>query len=182
MPNMINVAIEREYASLLDSETDLLFVQPVGMAVADSNAFREKLSEANLSMHLLKASLARRVLESHGLSGFDEIFSGPAAVIVPVDEADADAPAVTAAKVVGAWRKATGSELPAIKGGVMEGAVLDVNGASALQKLPGKTELRSMLVGQILGPGRRLAAQLIAPAGKIAGAIETHIDNQEKAG
>ena len=48
--------------------------------------------------------------------------------------------------------------------------------------MPGRAELQSLIVGQILGPGRKLAAQIIGPGGSIAGAVKTHIENLEKAG
>ena len=81
-----------------------------------------------------------------------------------------------------AWAKETKQDLPVVKGGVMEKKVLDGTAAADLKRLPGKDELRSIIVGQILGPGRNLAAQLIAPAGKLASQIEKHKDNQEAAG
>ena len=103
-------------------------------------------------------------------------------MILPEADADVDAAAITAAKVVAQWRKDAGTELPALKGGVMEGEVLDADKAKALEKMPGRAELQSLIVGQILGPGRKLAAQIIGPGGSIAGAVKTHIENLEKAG
>jgi large subunit ribosomal protein L10 len=133
-------------------------------------------------MQLLKGSLARRVLEAQGLSGLDTIFDGPAAVILPDAGVDVDAATIAAAKAVVRWKKDAGQELPAIKGGVLEGEFLDADAATALEKLPGRAELLSILVGQIVGPARKLAAQLTAPAGRIAGAIKKHIENQEQSG
>lgn len=182
MPNLVNTAITDEYEQLLGAELDALFVQPVGLDVEDSNRFRAELAESNLRMQLLKGSLARRVLEAKGLSDLNAIFDGPAAVILPDADVDVDAAAIAAAKVVVKWKKDAGSDLPVIKGGVMEGEVLDADAATALEKLPGRAELLSILVGQILGPGRKLASQITAPGANIAGAIKTHIDNQEQSG
>lgn len=180
MPNLINQAIAAEYDATFDDEgaIDTLFLQPVGMEVQDVNAFRVKLGEAKLRMRLVKSSLARRTLEARGLSGFGDIFSGPAAVIVP-DEEGLDGVAITAAKVVEAWRKETGNELPAVKGGVMEGLLLDAAAATSLAKLPGKPELMSTISGQILAPAAKLAGQIVAPARNIAGAIKSHIEKLE---
>ena len=182
MPNVVNNAITEEYEQLLGAGLDVLFVQPVGLDVENCNSFRASLAESQLRMQLLKGSLARRVLEAKGLSDLNSIFDGPAAVILPDAGVEVDAAAIAAAKAVVKWKKAAASELPAIKGGVMEGEVLDADAATALEKLPGRAELLSILVGQILGPGRKLASQITAPGANIAGALKTHIENQEQSG
>lgn len=181
MPNIVNEAIKGEYEGLLTEDVDVLFVQPVGMDVMDSNAFRGKLAESNLRMQLLKNSLARQVLEARGFSDTDALFDGPAAAIVPTAD-DVDAAAISASKVVAAWKKESGGDLPEVKGGLLEGELLDAQRAVDLRKLPSREEMLSLLVGQILGPGRTLAAQLEGPGGRLAGAIEAHADKLEQAG
>lgn len=176
MPNMINQAVSASYDEAFDQELDTLFVQPVGMSVEEVNAFRGKLGESQLHMTLLKGALAKRVLKSTGFENVDSFFEGPAAVITATSD-EVEGVAITASRVVQAWRKETGNELPAVKGGVMDGEVLDADGASALAKLPTKADLQSMLVGQILGPGRSLAGQLQGMGGKLAGQLKTLIDN-----
>ena len=47
----------------------------------------------------------------------------------------------------------------------------------ALAKLPNRKELQGIIVGQILGPGRKLAGQLKGPAGKLAGQIKKVEEN-----
>ncbi len=180
MPNLLNVAIHKEYEALFSGNLDALFVQPLGMAVEDDNEFREKLAESHLRMQVLKGSLARRVLEARGLSNIGPIFAGPAAVIVGEPGKGVDCAAVAASKIVAAWRKQKSAELPVIKGGVLEGALLGADAAKRLDKLPGKRELQARIAAQIMAPGARLAGQIKASGGRIAGAIKTHIENLEK--
>ncbi len=180
MPNVINVAIHAEYERLFQGTVDGLFVQPLGMSVADADAFREKLAGNRLNMRVLKGSLARRVLEARGLSGVAPLFVGPAAFIGAAEGQDVDCAAVAASKLLAEWLREKGSELPAFKGGVLEGQVLDARAASGLQKMPGKRELQARLAAQILAPGRRLSAQLIAGGGRLAGALKAHVTNLEK--
>lgn len=182
MPNIVNEAITVEYESRFGSEVDTLLVQPVGMSVEDVNAFRTLLDDAQLRMQVVKGSLARRVLESQGLTGVEPLFEGPAALIVGKDDAEVEGVAIAAARVVEAWRKQSGSDLPAVKGGIMEGEVLGSDAAQALAKLPTKQELQSMLLGQILSPAASVSGQLIAGGARIAGAIQSHIEKLEKAG
>ncbi|MBM3984083.1 MAG: 50S ribosomal protein L10 [Planctomycetes bacterium] len=180
MPNVINIAIHADYERLFQGTVDGLFVQPLGMSVADADAFREKLAGNRLGMRVLKGSLARRVLEARGLSGVAPMFTGPAAFIGAAEGQSVDCAAITAAKVLAEWRKQSGAELPALKGGVLEGQVLDARAANGLQKMPGKREIQARIAAQILAPGRRLSAQFIAGGGRLAGALGTHISNLEK--
>ncbi len=59
-----------------------------------------------------------------------------------------------------------------IKGSIVEGQLLDSKATTALAKLPSKKELQGMIVGQIVGPARKLAGQIVGPARKIAGQIK----------
>jgi large subunit ribosomal protein L10 len=179
VPNTLNLAIEAEYARLFGEHADALVVQPIGMSVADANAFRSRLAEQKLRMQVLRGNLAQRVLAARGLSNTGPLFVGPAAFIVADGQGSADS-AIAAAKVVGEWRKKTGSEFPTVKGGLLEGKLLDAATAQSLAKMPGRKELQCTLAGQIVAPARRLAGQLVAGGGKLAGALKTRIEQLEK--
>jgi large subunit ribosomal protein L10 len=179
MPNILNIAIDAEYERLLKDCPSALFVQPVGMTVAEVNAFRGKLADGKLRMQLLKGTLAMRVLEARGLSNAGPIFDGPAAIITSTGTENVDETAIAAAKVVAAWRKDSGAALPEIKGGLLEGSVLDQQTARRLEKLPGRRELQARIAAQIVAPGRRLAALLTAPGGRVAGALRARIKQLE---
>lgn len=180
MPNILNEAIATEYEALIGGSDDLLFVQPVGMSVGDADRFRRKLAERSLRMRVIKGSLARRALAGRGLTETGALFDGPSAVITAAPGERVDGVAITAAKLLAAWLKESGGELPAFKGGLLDGELLDGARAKSLQKMPGKPEVLATISGQILGPGRRLSGQLIAGGARIAGAVKTHIANLEK--
>lgn len=183
MPNLVNESITAEYGELVSEQLDALFVQPVGLTVEDVNAFRGKLAESSLRMQLVKGSLAKRVLVDRGFSDFDPLFEGPAALILAENgDGDVDSAAIAGSRVLEAWRKETGNPLPEIKGGIMDGDVLDQSQAKALAKLPTKADMQSILVGQILGPGRSLSGQMIAGGSRIAGAIASHVEKLEQDG
>jgi len=179
MPNTLNIAIHAEYEALLGDKLDALFVQPLGMTVADDGKFRVKLAEHNLRMQVLKGALAKRVLEARGYSNTASFFEGPAAVIVGEPGKNVDCAAIAASKVVSAWRKDKSAELPVIKGGVLEGVVLSPAEAKRLDKMPGKREVQARIAAQIVAPGARLNSQIRAAGSRIAGAIKTHITNLE---
>lgn len=180
MPNSLNVAIEAEYQRLFGEHADALVVQPIGMTVADANAFRTRLAEHKLRMQVLRGALAQRVLEARGLSNAGPLFAGPAAFIVADGVAGSADSAISAAKIVSEWRKKTGSDFPAVKGGLLEGRLLDAASAQQLARMPGRREVLATLAGQIVAPARRLAGQLVTGGGALAGALKTRITQLEK--
>lgn len=179
MPNIVNKSITREYENRLSGDVDLLLVQPLGLTVQEVNVFRGMLEEAQLSLRVVKGSLVRRVLEAQGLTGVEPLFEGPSALILGQDDVEVEGAAIAAARVIEAWRKQSGSELPAVKGGIMEGEVLDAARAAALAKLPTKAEVQSKLLGQILSPGATLSGQFVASGSRVAGAIKAHAEKLE---
>lgn len=181
MPNTLNQSIVSEYETLFEGELDGLFVQPVGLSVGEANSLRACLAESNLRMQLLRCRLANRVLEARGVTAPAGVFAGPAALIVSTEES-ADAVAITAAKAVAAWRKESGAKFPEIKGGFLEGTLLDAAAAEKLKTMLGRSELMSRISAQIISPAAKLSGQITASGGLIAGAVKTHIENLEKAG
>ena len=177
MPNIVNRAITAEYEELFTSELDALMVQPVGLSVADANAFRGMLAQSNLRMQVVKSTLALRVLKSRGFDVDASIFAGPSALILA--DGQVEGAAVAASRAIEAWRKKSGKDLPAVKGGVMDGMILGPGQAESLAKLPTKAEVQSKLLGQILSPASKLSSQLVSGGRKIAGAIKTHIEKLE---
>jgi len=148
MPNAINTAIHSEYERLFAERADGLFVQPLGLNVQEVNALRVRLAAQKLSMQVLRGALARKVLTGRGVSDLGAIFDGPSAFITSA-ETGGDPAGIVAAKLLATWRKDTGKDLPALKGGLLEGAVLVGDAAAVLEKMPGRAELLSRIAGQI---------------------------------
>src|SRR5205823_2154894 len=69
----------------------------------------------------------------------------------------------------------------AARGGVMEGVALTPADVQQVSKWPSREEQLSILVGQILGPGRRLCGQLLGPGGALASQIKKKTEGEEPA-
>ena len=69
----------------------------------------------------------------------------------------------------------------AARGGVLDGEQLTAEQVEQVSKWPNRTEQLSLLVGQILGPGSRLAAQLLGPGGALASQIKQKGEGGEDA-
>jgi large subunit ribosomal protein L10 len=63
-----------------------------------------------------------------------------------------------------------------VRGGWVDGEVLDAAGVSALSLSPDKPTLRAMICGAINGPARGIAASLQAVAGGIARCLQARVD------
>jgi ribosomal protein L10 len=148
--------------------------------VAEADAFRGRLASSKLRMQVLKGSLRGACSRRAGCptSGRSSRARPPSSR--PSRGRAWTAPPSLASKTLAAWRKESGKDLPALKGGVLEGQLLDRKAAAGLEKMPGKRDLQARIVAQMLAPGRRLASQLGAGGSRIAGALKTHITNLEK--
>ena len=124
-------------------------------------------------MTVVRNAMAAKALEFVGLKGAKELLTGTNAVVYGGESVvDVVKELVEQAKKI---------EKLKIKGSIVEGRILDSKSTTALSKLPNKKELQSMIVGQILGPGRKLAGQIKGPAGKLAGQVKAVIEKAEKA-
>jgi large subunit ribosomal protein L10 len=67
------------------------------------------------------------------------------------------------------------------RGGVMDGEHLSAERVKEISKWPSRDEQLSLLVGQILGPGRQLNAALLGPGAALASQIKKKSDEAETA-
>ena len=67
------------------------------------------------------------------------------------------------------------------RGGVMDGSRISAGQIAEVAKWPSREEQISLLVGQILGPGARLAAQLAGPGGALVSQIKQKAEGEDEA-
>ncbi len=158
MSKYVKELVTRDIQRRLDGVQDAVLVNTVGMDAITTNELRSELAEKNITMFVVKNSLARRATEGTSLAPAFEGASGPVAVcygaedfvslvkeVVRLDKDDEKYDKFTAA------------------GAVMDGEHLDADGVKAVSKWPSRDEQISLLVGQILGPGATLSAAMLGP-------------------
>ncbi len=133
-----------------------LFVDYLGLTVAEVTELREKLHAENCSMKVTKNNILRRATEQLGYD-VKEHLAGPSAYITSPDE-------VTGAKIVYEFLK--GHEKFSVKAGIVDGKVTTEKELSALAKLPNKPGMISMLLSVLQAPVRGLACALKAVSEK----------------
>lgn len=138
-----------------------------GLTVAESNELRSRLRHAgdgSFEYRVTKNTLIRRAVAGTPAEKLSEFCVGPTALGIAYEE-----PAALA-KVLVEYAKQ--NDKLTLKGGVLEGEVLDLAGIEALSKLPSKDELRGMLAGTLQAPLRNLAGTLQALLGNLRNALE----------
>ena len=147
-------AAEEIAAKLKESATTVI-ADYRGLNVAQMTELRKKLREAEVEFQVLKNSLVRRAAESVNLSELNAILTGPTVVAFSKD-------AVAPAKILHEFAKA--NEALQIKGGVVEGRVVDPEQIKALANLPSREGLLSMLLSVLQAPMRNFALAVKAVA------------------
>jgi len=150
----------------LTGVNDALLVNMVGLEANANNRLRTELQEKNISIMVVKNSLAARATEGTSLELMFEGHVGTAAICWGSEDI------VSLAKEVVRVAKDQAFEAFEPRGGVMDGEQLTAEQVTAVSKWPSRTEQLSLLVGQILSPGANLVSQLGGPAGALASQIE----------
>jgi large subunit ribosomal protein L10 len=138
-----------------------------GMTVDDANSLRAKLREAGgkqIEYRVAKNTLLKIATRGTPHEPLAKHLEGPTAVAIAFEEPSA------MAKVLVAFAK--DNTKFRIKGGVVEGELLDPAGIAVLALLPGKHELRGMLAGTLQSPLRNLAGTLQSLLGHLRNALE----------
>lgn len=129
-----------------------------GLNVSQVTELRKQLREAGVDFQVLKNSLVRRATAASDLTELDAVLTGPTAV------AFSETDAVVAAKILNDFAKK--NDALKLKGGVVEGKVIDADQLKALAELPSRDGLLSMLLSVLQAPVRNFALAVKAVAEK----------------
>jgi large subunit ribosomal protein L10 len=160
-----------EIASHIDESDAIFAVDYRGITVAQIAELRAKLRESDATFKVVKNSLTERAADQSGAESLKDYLSGPTALtFVRGDVA-------TAAKAVADYARAT--QLLPFKGGLMEGAPLDVEQIRSLSRLPSREVLYGQLVGVVASPIGGLVRSLGGLLGGLAVALGQVRDKKE---
>ena len=146
-----------EIKSRFDKMTAAVLLDFKGMTVESATKLRAEFRKAGVEYKVVKNTLVKHAIKSTGYSGkLDKALVGMTGIAWSYEDPSA------AAKVVKAYRKE--DEKLKIKAGLIEGSILDAKAVEEqLATMPGKDELRAMLLATLQAPLQQFVALLQAP-------------------
>ena len=139
----------------------LFVVDYTGLTVPGWEELRKRLRGVGAQIHVTKNNLVRKAAEKAGYPDkIGDSLVGQTAVVT------GDQDVCAAAKVMKTFAKEF--EKPKLKAGVLDGALLSVDGINSLADLPSKEVLQSQLLGVLQAPASKLARLLNEPAASLA--------------
>jgi ribosomal protein L10 len=173
MSKYVKDLLSKDIARRLEGVGEVLLVNVVGLDAGKTFVLRKQLREKNIHLLVVKNSLAKRATEGTPLAAAFESAEGMLAMVWGSEDF------VSLAKEVAALDG--NPEFPAFqaRGGVMEGEHLTAERVIEVSRWPNRQEQISILVGQILSPGARLASQLLGPGRALASQVAEKSEEKE---
>jgi large subunit ribosomal protein L10 len=165
-----------DLTSRLKASSTAVLADYRGMTVGQMRELRSKLRDGGIEMVVVKNTLARRAAKAAGYEPLSTELVGPIAMLFAAD--DVSAPARILNDYIRANRKMV------IKGGLLEGQVVNADVVVELADLPSREVLLSRLLGAMQAPLGNLASVLQAPLSKFArtlDAVRTQKESQSPA-
>ncbi len=171
MSKYVKDLVAEELKRELDGVQELLVVNVIGLSANRTTDLRRTLREKDIKLMVVKNSLARRATEGTVLAPAFEGSTGSQAMVWGATDIVALAKEVT--------RIADDKEFAAFeaRGGVMDGSPLAAEEVKQISKWPSREEQLSIVVGQILSPGAKLASQLLRTGAALASQIKKHSES-----
>jgi large subunit ribosomal protein L10 len=136
--------IVEELAEEFRSSTSMLVADPRGLTVAGIKDLRIRLREQGATFRVSKNTLARIAAREAGQEPLLDLLEGPTGIALCHED-----PAPVAKAMADFART---SRLLEVRGGVLEGRVIDAATVRTLATLPPREELYAKLVGSIASP------------------------------
>ncbi len=170
MPTQEKTAIIEEYAEKFKQAKSVYLTDYTGIDVITVTELRKRFRDENVEYKVLKNRLAKRSLNSVGISDLDPYLQGVTSFVIGYDDP------VTPAKIIKEFNKK--KERLKIKAVFLEGQVLDAAEAAKLADLPSREVLLSQFVGLLQAPLTKLAGTLQASMQKFVRTLDALKDTK----
>ncbi len=133
-----------EIKEKLERAQSAIVIDYIGITVAQADAMRKKLREANVDYTVYKNTLVKRAIEGTKYAELAQVLDGPSAIAFGYE--NAVAPAKVLSGIMKDYKKME------FKAGVVEGTYFDAAGVQAVASVPGREELIAKFLGSIQSP------------------------------
>jgi large subunit ribosomal protein L10 len=162
-----------EIRERLGDRRDLVMLDVSRLDAVEANQLRLELREKGISLLTVKNTLARLALQECGFESLDGALEGPTTLAWGGEDI------VGLSREMADWAKKI-SDLE-IKGGAVDGQVVDAQSVNEISKGPSRLELIGQIAGLLLSPGARLAGALLGPGGTLSGQLKAMSEEEEQA-
>lgn len=135
-----------------------------GLNVKEVTELRKKLREAGIEYKVIKNTLTSRAAKQAKVEGLDQYLSGPTAIAFSYQDP------VIPAKILANFAK--DHKKLELKGGILEGRVINYQSVKALADLPSREILLGQVAGMLQAPMRGLVTVLAGPLRKAVYALD----------
>jgi len=133
-----------EIREKLEKAKSAVVIDYIGITVAQADAMRKKLRDANVDYTVYKNTLVKRAIEGTQYEQLAEVLEGPSAFALSYE--DPAAPAKQLSDIIKEYKKME------FKAGVIEGAFYDAKGVQQVALIPSRDELIAKFMGSIQSP------------------------------
>ena len=172
MSKQVKEMVIAELQKRIGDEKNFIVINAAKIDAVTTNRMRLALREKNITALTVKNALATVALRENGVTGLDKALEGPSTLVWGGEDI------VALSKEIAKWAKDVNTL--EIKGGTAEGAALSSADVETLSKSAGRIETLGEIVTLMLSPGRRLAAAMLGPGGKLAGQLKAIADKEEE--
>ena len=174
MSKYVKDLVVQDLQRRLDGVDDAVLVDVIGLDANSSVLLRRQLRAKEISLVVVKSSLAKRATEGTPLHAAFDDMEGSLAVMWGGEDF------VSLVKEVSKLDKDKEFDAFQARGGVLDGEHLSAERVDEISKWPSREELVAIVAGQAIGIGSEVAGQLIAPAEQIASQIDKLIEMKEQ--
>ena len=170
MPREDKIEMVEELTEQVKSADALILTDYRGLDVKQITALRKKLREAGAEYRVVKNTLLKRAASDISGPELDRLLEGPTAV------AFVHGDPVAIARAVSDYIRE--HKMPALKGGYVEGSLLDAVRVEQLSKIPPKQVLYAQLLGSMQSPITGLVGTLQAMVSNLVYTLQAVADKK----
>jgi len=171
MSKKVKSLIEKETAVRLEGVEAVAVLNPRGIGAIANNQIRRRLREQNLRMTVVKNTMAARATANSKLKGFEKLLEGPSAIVY----GQGVGIAVIARAILEEKKRLEDNKgTLELRGAFFDGEIYEGDkGLDKASKLPTREEAIGLVIGALMGPGKKLAGALKGPGGMLGGILKT---------